>query len=307
MRRWIVHLRRTIASSVNNDVLMLARAGAYSAIICVFPIVLLAATMVVFAPSAEFVRAELRSMLYQMFPPDIPPLVLAYFQGPQHRSLRVILSAAGVFVLAANSVMTTLMEAMRRAYRLPEGQWNIARKIFIAFLLTFFSFFPLALASMFVVFGHQIEGWMNYQSAYDLRPYVLVLARLVRWALAVTTSITVLAIIYHLGTPRTQSWRRVLPGSVLATALWFPSTLAFGWYVTRHAHYRQVYGSLGAGVALLVWLYIVMVSVMIGAEFNAQIFPKGQRAKSSATHPPLDDAQNQIEDRSSAASVAPRI
>lgn len=288
MRRWLVYLRRTVMSSVNNDVLMLARAGAYSAIICVFPIVLLAATLVALAPSAEFVRAELRSMLYQMFPPDIPPLVLAYFQGQQHRSLRVILSAAGVFVLAANSVITTLMEAMRRAYRLPDGLWSVGRQISIAFVLTFVSFFPLALASMFVVFGHQIEGWMNYQSAYDLRPYVLILARLVRWSLAVTTSVTVLAIIYHLGTPRTQSWRRVLPGSILATALWFPSTLAFGWYVTRHAHYRQVYGSLGAGVALLVWLYIILVSVMVGAEFNAQIFPKQHGSSPSLVKKPLE-------------------
>ncbi len=269
-------------NSVNNDVLTMARAGAYSAIICVFPIVLVTATMLAYSPSAEFVRAELRSMLYQMFPPDIPPLVLAYFQGQQHRSLRLVLTAATVFILAANSVLTTLMEAMRRAYRQPQGLWSIGRQVWIAFVLTFVSFFPLALASMFVVFGHQIEGWMNYQSAYDLRPLVLILARLVRWMLALTTSVTVLAIIYHLGTPRTQSWRRVLPGSVLATALWFPSTLAFGWYVTRHAHYRQVYGSLGAGVALLVWLYIIMVSVMVGAEFNAEVFPKSKRPSERA-------------------------
>lgn len=275
MRRWLVHLRRTISSSVHNDVLMLARAAAYSAIICVFPIVLVTAAVLATSPAAEVVRAELHSMLYQMFPPDVPPLVLGYFQG-QHRSLKLVLSAAAVFVLAANSVMTTLMEAMRRAYKLPEGRWSLSRQVFIAFVLTFLSFFPLALASMFVVFGHQIEIWMTYQSIYDLRPFVLIIARLVRWILALTTSVTVLAIIYHMGTPRTQSWRKVLPGSVLATALWFPSTLAFGWYVTRHAHYRQVYGSLGAGVALLVWLYIILVSVMVGAEFNAEIFPKKQ-------------------------------
>lgn len=117
---------------------------------------------------------------------------------------------------------------------------------------------------------------MIQQSAYDVRPLVLIAARLIRWLLAITTSVTVLAIIYHMGTPRTQSWRKVLPGSILATALWFPSTLAFGWYVTRHAHYRQVYGSLGAGVALLVWLYIILVSVIVGAEFNAEVFPKRQ-------------------------------
>ena len=273
MRRWLVHIRRTIFNSLSHDVLMLARAGAYSAIICIFPIVLVTAAMLASSPAAEVVRTELRSMLYQMFPPDVPPLVLGYFQG-QHRSLRLVLSAATVFLLAANSVMTTLMESMRRAYKIPEGSWSVSRQILVAFVLTFLSFFPLALASMFVVFGHQIELWMIYQSLYDVRPFVLILARLARWLLALTTSVTVLAIIYHMGTPRTQSWRRVLPGSVLATALWFPSTLTFGWYVTRHAHYRQVYGSLGAGVALLGWLYIIMVSVMIGAEFNAQVFPK---------------------------------
>jgi membrane protein len=276
MLRWLVHLRRTVVNSLSNDVLMLARAGAYSAILCVFPIVLLTAAVLATSPAAEVVRAELRAMLYQMFPPDIPPLVLAYFQG-QHRSFRLVLSAATVFLLASNSVMTTLMEAMRRAYKIPAGAWSMSRQILIAFVLTFLSFFPLALASMFVVFGHQIETWMLYQSLSDVRPYVVILARIVRWALALTTSIALLAIIYHMGTPRTQSWRKVLPGSILATALWFPSTLAFGWYVTRHAHYRQVYGSLGAGVALLVWLYIILVSVMIGAEFNAEVFPKQKR------------------------------
>jgi membrane protein len=276
MLRWLVHLRRTVVNSLSNDVLMLARAGAYSAILCVFPIVLLAAAVLATSPAAEVVRAELRTMLYQMFPPDVPPLVLAYFQG-QHRSFRLVLSSATVFLLASNSVMTTLMEAMRRAYRIPAGAWSMSRQILIAFVLTFLSFFPLALASMFVVFGHQIETWMLYQSLSDVRSYVIILARIVRWLLALTTSIALLAIIYHMGTPRTQSWRKVLPGSILATALWFPSTLAFGWYVTRHAHYRQVYGSLGAGVALLVWLYIILVSVMIGAEFNAEVFPKQKR------------------------------
>jgi membrane protein len=276
MQRWLAHLRRTLLNSINHDVLMLARAGAYSAILCVFPIVLVTATVLAFSPAAEVVRAELRVLLYQMFPPDVPPLVLGYFQG-QHRSVRLVLSSATVFLLASNSVMTTLMEAMRRAYRLAPDSWDVTRQILIAFVLTFLSFLPLALASIFVVFGHVIEVWMIHQSVSDLRPYVLVLARMVRWLLAVLTSITVLAIIYHLGTPRTQSWRRILPGSVLATALWFPSTLAFGWYVTRHAHYRQVYGSLGAGVALLIWLYIILVSVMIGAEFNAEVFPKQGR------------------------------
>jgi membrane protein len=62
----------------------------------------------------------------------------------------------------------------------------------------------------------------------------------------------------------------VVPGAVLATGMWFLTTLAFGWYVTRFANYSEVYGSLGAGIALLFWLYIVSLCVLCGAEFNAQ-------------------------------------
>ena len=61
--------------------------------------------------------------------------------------------------------------------------------------------------------------------------------------------------------PLRQSWHRTLPGAVAATVMWFLTTLAFGWYVTRFANYSQVYGSLGAGIALLFWLYIVFLSV----------------------------------------------
>jgi len=88
-------------------------------------------------------------------------------------------------------------------------------------------------------------------------------------------------LIYHMGTPVRQPWRRVLPGAIAATAMWFFTTLVFGWYVTRFANYSQVYGSLGAGIALLFWLYIVSLSVFFGAEFNSQFHLHGSSVISS--------------------------
>ena len=67
-----------------------------------------------------------------------------------------------------------------------------------------------------------------------------------------------------------RRWHTVLPGAIMATAMWFLTTLAFGWYVTRFANYSE-YGSIGAAVALLLWLYIISLSVLCGAEFNAQL------------------------------------
>ena len=95
-----------------------------------------------------------------------------------------------------------------------------------------------------------------------------------RWLIAVVTTITVIALIYHHGLPRTQPWHRVLPGSVLATGLWFASTTIFGWYLRHYADYGVIYGSVGTAIALLIWLYMVSLVILIGAEFNAQRYPR---------------------------------
>lgn len=106
------------------------------------------------------------------------------------------------------------------------------------------------------------------------RPVILLVWHGVRLAIALATSVAVMSLIYHNGLPKTQSWRRVLPGAMLATLLWFPATMLFGWYVTHYATYSVVYGSLSAAIALLVWLYIVSAIVLLGAELNAQFYPR---------------------------------
>ncbi len=63
--------------------------------------------------------------------------------------------------------------------------------------------------------------------------------------------------------------RFVWPGAVLATVLWLLATTGFGWYVRHVAHYNVMYGSIGAGIALLVWMYLLAAIALIGCEFNA--------------------------------------
>jgi membrane protein len=165
------------------------------------------------------------------------------------------------------------MEGLRRAYLLPRGALGFWHERAIALALVPGTLVPMLFATFIVAFGHNIEHWMIDNSDHQLQSYVLLLWRIIRWSIAVLTSITVIAVIYHFGVPHQRSWRCVLPGAVLATVTWFLVTLLYGWYVTRFADYSVVYGSLGAGVATLVWLYMVCLSILIGGEFNAQIFP----------------------------------
>jgi membrane protein len=109
---------------------------------------------------------------------------------------------------------------------------------------------------------------------HELTPYILGLWTAVRWIIAVLTSIAVIALVYHHGVPRTQPWHRVLPGAVVATLLWASVTVGFGWYLRNYANYDVIYGSVGTAIALLIWLYLVSMVVLIGAEFNAVRYPR---------------------------------
>jgi membrane protein len=133
---------------------------------------------------------------------------------------------------------------------------------------------PLTFATILVAFGNQIETRILFHIAHRLGPFILLIWRGMRWLIASLTSIAVIALIYHNGIPRTRRWHTVLPGAALATGMWLGSTLIFGWYLRRYADYSIIYGSLGAGVALLVWMYLLSLIVLMGAEFNAMLFPR---------------------------------
>jgi membrane protein len=61
--------------------------------------------------------------------------------------------------------------------------------------------------------------------------------------------------------------------------LWFTSTALFGWYLQHYADYSIIYGSLGVAIALLVWMYMISLVVLVGAEFNAMLFPRAMLGK----------------------------
>jgi len=80
----------------------------------------------------------------------------------------------------------------------------------------------------------------------------------------------------------------------LATAMWFGVTMLFGWYLQRYADYSIIYGSLGVSIALLVWMYMVSLVILIGAEFNAMIYPRAFLGKQLAEIPAAKSGMHQI-------------
>jgi membrane protein len=282
MLRILAYLRIVAVQALADDVFNTAKAAAYSGMLMLFPALLVVTTLLAQLPQGGRLVGTIRGAFEQILPADSMDLLQSYVLSRSFHSSRVILSAGSLGVFAALGLMLSLMEGFRRAYRLPPDSWGFWTRRFRALLLVPIALVPLSLATLVVVFGHQIEAWMIENADHQMRLIVLVLWRVVRWSIALATSVAVLSVLYHFGTRRSEHWLRVAPGAITGTLLWFPSTLAFGWYVTRIADYSMFYGSFGAGIATLIWLYISAVSVLLGAELNGALFRERQGQTSSS-------------------------
>jgi membrane protein len=311
MMREIQHLRRAVWSAFRHSAFSMAKAAAYSAILSIFPALLVVTTLFATMPAGDDVRGVIRASLQQVLPPDTMQLVQSYFIVNHARSIRIVSGATFVSVFAAMGVLLSLMEGFRRAYRLPRGTWSFWRERLVALVLVPVTVVPMGAATLFLAFGHSIERWMIANSTHEWRLYLILLWRFFRWAIALVASIVCTAMIYHYGVPRqklpTRSgrfsyvrvrWHETMPGATIATASWFIATMVYGFYVTRFADYSIVYGSLGAGIATLVWLYMVSLSVLVGAEFNAQMFPLPGTQASGAAVPETFPAEAAFADES---------
>src|SRR5208337_4579082 len=273
MLRFFEHLRLALWRAFLHDAFAVAKGAAFSAIFTLFPAVLLVASVLSEShTTAGFIR-QIGHALGRILPAGTRTAVLQYFSGSKPASLRFLITIAAITLWTGFGVMISWMEGFRNAYQMPKI-WGLVKERMIAFLLVVLAGIPMVFASILLVFGNQIEAWIVYHLGHELGPYVLGLWTALRWIIAALTSIAVIGLIYHHGVPRTQPWHRVLPGAALATVLWFASTLVFGFYVRHFANYDVIYGSVATAIALLLWLYIVSVVVLIGAEFNALRYPR---------------------------------
>jgi membrane protein len=279
-------LRRAFWQAFMHGQYSVSKAAAYSSILTVFPAFLVLASVLEATHNTEMFLQQISGAVRFALPPGSRAAVLAFFQTQQHHTTRIIYSASAAVLLAATGVMISWMEGFRRAYEIP-NTWGFWKERVVAVYLVLLTIVPLTFATLLVAFGDQIETWIQDQTMHLYRPLIILVWDGVRWAIALTTSVAVMSLIYHNGLPKHQSWRRVLPGACFATFLWFGATTLFGWYVTHYATYNVVYGPLGAAIALLVWLYIVSAIVLLGAELNAQFYPRspdnGTRQKEGLT------------------------
>jgi membrane protein len=111
---------------------------------------------------------------------------------------------------------------------------------------------------------------------------------LVRWPLLAVAVMVALAVLYRYGPSRDQpQWTWVSWGAVVATVLWLVTSILFSVYVSNFSSYNETYGSLGAGVVFLMWLYLSALIVLIGAELNSEMEHQTTRDTTRGAEQPM--------------------
>ena len=270
--RFLRLLRLAFWRAFEHDAFAIAKASAYSSILTFFPALVVVGSVLATSHKTEAYLREISYAVGRILPAGSATAV-AYLKGTTQRSLGLLVTTSLLSLWTASGVMISWMEGFRRSYQLPKI-WGLFKERMIAFALVILAGIPLTFATILVAFGSRIETRILFHLGHEFGPYILLLWTAVRWLIAGLTSIAVIALIYHNAVPRTQPWHSVLPGATLATAVWFGATALFGWYLQRYADYSIIYGSLGVGIALLVWMYMISLIILVGAEFNAMLYPR---------------------------------
>jgi membrane protein len=261
-----------------HDAFAVAKASAYSSILTFFPGLLVLGSVLAASRRTEVYLREISYALGRILPAGSAS-ALNYLKGTSTPvSVSLLVTASLITLWTASGVMISWMEGFRNAYELPKI-WGLVKERLIAFSLVILAGIPLTFSTMLVAFGSRIETRVLFEMGREFGPYILLLWTVIRWLIATLTSIAVIALIYHNAVPRTQRWHSVIPGAVLATGMWFAVTIIFGWYLQNYADYSILYGSLGVSIALLVWMYMISLVILVGAEFNAMLFPRAMLGK----------------------------
>ena len=265
--------RLSIWRAFEHDAFGIAKASAYSSIFTFFPALLVLGSVMATINRGEVYLREISYALGTILPAG-SSTALSYLRGSVDRPVGLLITTSLLTIWSASGVIISWMDGFRRAYQLPKT-WGLVQERLIAISLVFMAGLPLSFATILVAFGSRIEMRILFLLGHEFGPLILLLWGAIRWTIAILTSIAVIQLIYHNAVPRTQPWHSVLPGAVLSTAMWLLSSALFGWYLQHYTDYSVIYGSLGVGIALLVWMYLISLVVLIGAEFNAMLFPRG--------------------------------
>ena len=270
-------LLNVVHSNRKYDIGQRASSVAFSFTLASFPAIIFLFTLIPYIP-IEHLDDEIMQFLQGIMPKGVFRDVRHTIEDIVSRPRSDVLSFGFIFTaIAATNGMLALMNAFDVIDE-ENGERGLVQKRGVAALLTILLVAVVFIAVIFFVVG---DALMNLLGDWGLMPSnsILLLLNSVRYLISFCSIMLAVSIIYRFAPTNGRSFSFWNSGSMIATGLIVGSTYAFSFYLSNFSSYNKLYGSLGTLIAMMVWLYLLSFSLILGFEINASIVSIRFRAK----------------------------
>jgi membrane protein len=262
--------RRVVQRISEDDLMGRASELAFNFLLAVFPLLLfMLALFGLFASRSS----QLQTSLLFYFADFLPP---GAFQLVKEITFELATNAAGgkltvgivLAVWFASGGMSSMISTLNAVYSVHEKR-SWLKVQFIALALTLAISLLLLIAMFIVLAGDHLADWVGSQLHLTLA--VIIAWKGVQWIAAVGFVILSFSLVYYCGpTLVKRSWYSATPGSIFGAILWLAASTGFRAYLHFFNTYTETYGSLGAMMILVVWLYVIGFAFLVGGLINAE-------------------------------------
>ena len=261
-------IQSAAADFVNNHGMALGAGLSYYFVLSLFPALIALACIVPYLPVPNLWDKLLFTM-GRIVPGEAMGLVQKVVTDVLAQTHPKLLSV-GILgtVYAATGGFSSMIEALNVAYDVPETRpWWRTRLLALQLTFVIGAFFLIALAVMVV--GPQFGGWLA--GKIGLGAIFASIWNYLRWGVAVAFTVLGVELLYFMAPNVKQRFWATLPGATLAVAAWLAASYGLGIYFQKFANFNKTYGTLGAVVALFMWLYWTNNFILFGAELNSEL------------------------------------
>ena len=265
---WYELFKRTATEVSADNCLGLAAQLAYYFFLALFPALLFLVAVISFIP-VEGLLDTITNTLARVAPSEVISIVqtqILKIANDKNGGL-LTLGMLGT-IWSTSSGVDAIIDTLNQAYDIEEGRPWWKRKATALGLTIGLAVF-IVVAFGLVIAGpelaEKVAQWFHLGPAFEWT------WKIVQWPVVFALVSLAIAFIFYFAPDAEQDWIWITPGSILATALWLIVSLGFRFYVTNFGSYNATYGAIGGVIVLLLWLYVSSLSILAGAELNAEI------------------------------------
>jgi membrane protein len=268
LKGWWQVAERVLSEASRDNLSVISAGCAFYALFAIFPALSALISLYGLMIDPAMIENQL-GMLSSVLPAEAYNMVIEQVRilaAASNRTLGWSFGASlALSIWSVMSLTQAIFAALNIAYEEEE------RRSFLRFYLSAFLFALVGILGGVLVLLAFVYIPLLFAYAGYLEGYEEIIA-IARWPLMALFVLVLLAALYRYGPCRpSPKWSWVSVGSLFATALWLLASAGFSYYVAHFARYDKVYGSLGAVIVLLFWLYLTFYIVLLGAEINAEL------------------------------------